>query len=62
MGDSLRRGKNDNKSGGIFYGLFLAPKIKYCLTMNKFGILQEHQTFNGFIDSKRLFDRSQGRW
>ena len=27
-GKNLCQGKNDYKSGGIFYGLFLAPKIK----------------------------------
>ena len=31
IGNNLCQGKNDYKSGGIFYGLFLAPKIKYTL-------------------------------
>ena len=33
-------GKNrlQGKNGGLWYGLFLSPKIKYCLTLNKFGI------------------------
>ena len=26
VGKNLLQGKNDNKDGGIFYGLFLAPK------------------------------------
>ena len=43
----------------FFYGLFLAPKIKYCLTIDDYGIIQEHNTFKGFNDSKRLLDRSQ---
>ena len=30
----LCHGKNDNETGGIFYGLFLAAKTKYCLTIN----------------------------
>ena len=34
FGKNLLRGKNDYKDGGIFYGLFLAPKIKFCLTIN----------------------------
>ena len=42
---------------GIFYGLFLAPKIKYCLTIDEYGIISEHKTFKGFTDSKRLLDR-----
>ena len=32
---------------------------KYVLTINEFGILQEHKPFKGFIDSKRLLERSQ---
>ena len=59
VGENLCQGKNDYKSGGVFYGLILAPKIKYVLTFNEFGILQEHKTFKGFKDSKRLLDRSQ---
>ena len=39
--------------------MFLAPKIKYCLTFNEFGIIQQHMTFKGFDDSKRLLDRSK---
>ena len=41
VGLNLLQGKNDCGDGGIFYRLFLAPKIKYCLTMNKFGIIDE---------------------
>ena len=59
VGKSLCQGKNDYKTGGIFYGLFLAPKIKYCLTIDEYGIIKEHKTFKGFNDSKRLLDRSQ---
>ena len=28
VGKGLCQGKNDYKTGGIFYGLFLAPKVK----------------------------------
>ena len=59
VGKNLCEGKNDYKTGGIFYGLFLAPKIKYCLTINDLGIIEQHMTFKGFNDSKRLLDRSQ---
>ena len=48
VGKNLLQGKNDYKDGGIFYGLFLAPKIKYCLTINKYGVIDEHKTFKGF--------------
>ena len=59
VGKNLCQGKNDYKTGGIFYGLFLAPKIKNVLTIDDFGIIQQHMTFKGFNDSKRLLDRSQ---
>ena len=59
IGEGLCQGKNDYKTGGIFYGLFLAAKRKYCLTIDDYGVIQEHKTFEGFNDSKRLLDRSQ---
>ena len=59
VGENLCQVKNEYKTGSIFYGLFLAPKIKYCSTIDDYGIKQEHKTFKGFNDSKRLLDRSQ---
>ena len=56
VGDNLCQGKNDYETGGIFYGLCLAPKIKYCLTIDEYGYIKEHKTFKGFNDSKRLLD------
>ena len=53
MSDILCQCKSDYKSGGIFNGLFLAPKTKCCLTINKYGDT-EHITFKGFNDSIRL--------
>ena len=38
--------------------MFLAPKIKHILTKKDFGIIQQHITFRGFNDSKRLLDQS----
>ena len=38
------QGKNDYKDGGIWYGFFLAPKIKYYLTINQFGNIDEYKT------------------
>ena len=55
----LCQGKNDYKTDGTFYGLFLAPKTKYCLTIDEDGHIQQHMTFKGLNDSKRLLDRSQ---
>ena len=51
--------KNDCETGGIFYGIFLAPKVKYCLTIDDYRIIQEHKTFKGFNDRNRLLDCSQ---
>ena len=59
VGKNLCQGKNDYKTAGIFYGLFLALKIKYVLTIDDYGIIQQHMTFKGFNDSRRLLDRSQ---
>ena len=57
-GEGFCQGKNDYKTGGIFYGLFLAPKIKFCLTIVDYGIIQEHKTLKRFNDTKRLLDPS----
>ena len=59
VGKNLLQGKNDNKDGGIFYGLFLAPKIKYCLTINKCGVIDEHKTFKGFKDVSDKLNRKE---
>ena len=58
-GPNLSQVKKDYKSGGTLYGLFLAPKIKNCLNYNEFVFIEEHKSFKGFNDSKRLLDRSQ---
>ena len=66
VGKGLIQGKNDYKDGGIFYGLFLAPKIKYCLTINNYGVIDEHKTFKGFtnvsdnLDRKEYFKKFEG--
>ena len=59
VGKALIQGKNDYKDGGVFYGLFLAPKIKYCLTMNKFGVIDERKTFKGFSNVSDNLDRKE---
>ena len=59
VGEGLCQGKNDYKKGGIFYALLLAPKTKFCLTIDDYGIIKDYKTFKGFNDSKRLLDRSQ---
>ena len=43
--------------------MFLAPKIKFYLTVNKHGIVDEHKAFSGFtnvsenLDKKECFER-----
>ena len=59
VGKELCQGKNNYKTGVVFYGLFLAPKIKFSLTIDQFSIIQQHMTFKGFNDSKRLLDQFQ---
>ena len=58
VGEEICQGKKDYKTGGIVYGLFFAPKTKYCLTIAEFGIIQKHKTFKRFNDSKLLLDSS----
>ena len=66
VGRNRLQGKNDYKDGGIWYSLFLAPKIKYSLTINKFGIIDEHKIFKNFtnvsdnLDRKEYFNMARG--
>ena len=59
VGKNVLQGKNDYKDGGLFYGLFLAPKIKYCLTIYKYGVIDEHKTFKGFTNASGTLDRKE---
>ena len=66
VGKNQLQGKNDYKERGIWYALFLAPKMKYCLTINKYGVTDEHRTFKGFtnvsdnLDRKEYFNMANG--
>ena len=59
VGKNLLEGKNDYKDGGIFYGLFLAPKIKYCLIIKRYGIISEKKCFKGFTNVSDNLDRKE---
>ena len=59
VGKNLLRGKNDYRDGGIFYVLYLAPKMKYCQTINKYGAIDEHKTFKGFSNISDNLDRKE---
>ena len=54
VGKSLGQGKNDFGNSGIFYAWFLAPKIKYCLVIDDFGIITAKRTFKGYSEEHRI--------
>ena len=39
--------------------MFLAPKIKYCAPVNKYGVIDEHKTFKGFTNVSDNLDRRE---
>ena len=59
VGKNLLQRKNDYKDGGIWYALFLAPKIKYCLIINKYGIIDEKKCFKGFTNVSDNLNRKE---
>ena len=59
VGKGLLQGKNGYKDGSIFYGVYLAPKIKFCLSINKYGVINEHKTFKGFKNVSDKLDRKE---
>ena len=56
---ALIQSRNDYKDGGIFYGLSLAPKIYYCLTIKKYAVIDEHKTFKSFTNVTDNLDRKE---
>ena len=56
VGKSLGLGKNDYGDSGIFYAWFLAPKIKYCLVIDDFGIISAKRTFKGYSEEHRIIN------
>ena len=59
VGKGLLQGKSEHKGGCTFYGLFLAPKIKYCLTINEYDVIDEHKTFKRFTNVSDILDRKE---
>ena len=47
FGKSLGLRKNDYGNSGLFYAWFLAPKIKYCIVIDDFGVILATKTFKG---------------
>ena len=54
FGKSLGLGKNDYGNLGIFYAWCLAPKIKYCLVIDDFGIISAKRNFGVYSEEHRL--------
>ena len=54
VGISLGLGKNDYGNSGIFYAWFVAPKLKYCLVIDDFGITSAKRTFKGYSEEHRM--------
>ena len=54
VGKYLGLGENDYGDSGIFYAWFLAPKIKYCLVIDGFGIISAKRTFKGYSEEHRM--------
>ena len=50
VGESLGLGKIDYGNSGKFYAKFLAPKIKYCLVIDDFGVISAKRTFKGYSE------------
>ena len=54
VGKSLGLCKNDYGNSGIFYAWFLAPKIKYCLVIDDFGVISAKRTFKGHSEEHKM--------
>ncbi|ESO87076.1 hypothetical protein LOTGIDRAFT_154566 [Lottia gigantea] len=50
------KGKNDYGDGGIIFGLYLAPKVKYNIIITSGGVLKEKKTFKGYSNDKITVD------
>ena len=54
VGKPVGSGKNDYGFSGIFYAWFLAPKIKYCLVIDDFGVISAETTFKSYSKEHRM--------
>ena len=44
---------------GIFYAWSIAPKIKYCLVIDNFGVISAKWTFKGYNRESRMIKLSE---
>ena len=68
LGEDLFQSKNDyGENAGIVYGLFLAPKVKYCIIIGENGVLNQKTTFKSYnqniknITFKDFLNLEQGK-
>ena len=54
VGKTLGLDKIDYGKSGISYAWFLAPKIKYCLVIDDFGVISAKRTFKGYSQEHRM--------
>ena len=54
VGKSLGLGKYEYGNSVMFYAWFLAPKIKYCLVIDDFGVISAKRTFKGYSEEHRM--------
>ena len=59
VGKQLFQGEDEFKEEGHLVWSFLARKIKYCLTIKKYGVIDEHKTFKGFTNVFEKIDRKE---
>ena len=59
VGKNLLQGKIDYKNGGVFYGLFLAPKIQNFPTIIINGVIDEHKTFKRLNNVSDNLDKNE---
>ena len=53
VGKHLGLSKKDYRNWRIIYALFLAPKIKYCLVIDDYGVISAKRNFKGLSKEHR---------
>ena len=67
VGEGIGHRKNDYSDGDMIDALLTAPKVKFCPTINQYGVKDEQRTFEGYGDAdsllkgKLFFDLLEGK-
>ena len=48
VGNAISLGKNEYSNSETFHAWLVAPKIKYCLSIDDFGVILAKRTFKGY--------------